>query len=486
MLANAAPQPVARDAAGTTLRLARSARKQAAPTALRGTLVVADGAGAAAARSAYAVDTASSPVQAPGEDGGPLWQAILLALLGGVLLNLMPCVLPVLSLKVLGFVERAGEDKRRALRHGWAYGAGVLAAFWALAGIVLAFRLGGERVGWGFQLQEPLVVAVTVLLFHLMGLNLFGVFEFGTGLAGLAHRGRRGKSAGPGRREGYGGSFFGGVLATVVATPCTGPFMGAALATALEGGAADTLAILTALGAGMAAPYVLLAAFPRALAKVPKPGPWMETLKRALAFPLFATAIWFGGVFGEQAGSGGLLALLWAGLVVTLAAWVYGRWGTAARSAPVRWVAGRALPLALVIACGLLVVRAANPRPAEADPWEPYSAERIAEALAEGRPVLVDFTAAWCATCKANEAAALSSDAFLAAVKKNDVVLLRGDWTKKDRKVTEALRALNRDSVPVYVVHSPVPGRPPAILPQVLTPGLVADALSAASSPAGK
>ena len=471
VLANAARQPVTRGPEGTTLALAPSARAQAKPSALRGVLVV----GAEPSRVAFAVDTSSVPVRRNTDDDMSVWSAVFLALLGGVLLNLMPCVLPVLSIKVLGFVERAGEDPKRARRHGWVYGWGVLAAFWAFAAIVLAIRGSGERVGWGFQLQEPIVVAGTVLLFHLMGLNLFGVFEVGTGLSGLADRGAR---------EGYAGSFWSGALATVVATPCTGPFMAIALVKALEGTTVETIAILSALGIGMAAPYVLLATFPRALAKVPRPGPWMNTLKRALAFPLFATAVWFGGVFGEQMGSGGLLHLLWAALVATLAAWTYGHWGSASRSTPVRWIAGRALPVALLVATGLLAWRASHPPPPAVDPWEPYRAERIAEGVAEGRPVFVDFTAAWCISCKANEAAALSSDAFFAAVKKYDVLLLKADWTSKDPAVTAALKSLHRASVPVYVVYSPVPGRAPEILPQVLTPGMVVDALSAAAPPA--
>jgi thiol:disulfide interchange protein DsbD len=476
VLQNAEPVVAVRGDAAVRLSLPATRRQPPPPVPARlsGVLVVSQG----DARRAFAVDAPLSGAAEPawtvagGGDDGPssLWTALLLALAGGVLLNLMPCVLPVLSLKVLGFVQQAGEAPALVRRHGWVYGLGVLASFWALAGILLALRAGGEAVAWGFQLQDPAFVAVTALVMVALSLNLFGVFEVGTSLSRLA-------SAGP--TTGYAGSFAGGVLATVVATPCSAPFMGTAVGYGLTRPAVEAVAVLTALGVGMAAPYVLLSAFPRWLARVPRPGPWMESMKRLLAFPLLATALWLAWVTGRVGGPDAMAWLLVGALGTALGLFVYGRWGNATRRPAVRWGVGRGVGLAAVAVSVALVLRGP---PAAASPlaWEPWGRDRVELALASGRPVLVDFTADWCLTCKANEGTTLASSAVLDAVRRTDAVTLKADWTRRDAAIGEALAGFGRSSVPLYVVYSPVPGRRPAVLPVVPTPSGVAEALDAA------
>jgi len=465
ILANAEPQRLVRADGVVALVLPEKKDLRTWPANLRGTLIVTAG----TTRAVYDVD---APIEPAGKeawlqasfrsDGGEAgdssmstWSALLLAFLGGIFLNLMPCVLPVLSLKVLGFVERAGDAPALVRRHGLVYGAGVMAAFGALAAILLVLRAGGEGVGWGFQLQDPRFVAALCLVMAGMGASLLGAVELG---AGLARVGALGDSL-----SGYGASFLGGALATVVATPCTGPFMGPALGFALTRPPAEAVGIILSLGAGMAAPYVLLAAFPGWLRAVPRPGPWMDTLKRAMSFPLLATAVWLAWVLGQQRGVDGMLVLLLASLVLCAGLWVLGHFGAVHRSAAVRWTVGRGLGLVLGAAAAYGAFLAAKPA---APPlvWEPWSDERVAAARAEGHPVLVDFTADWCLTCKVNEKTTLSSDAVRESVARTGAVLLQADWTKKDARIAAALARFGRASVPLYVVYGTTPGSLPVVL----------------------
>ena len=416
-------------------------------------------------------NTSSLPAPAAGASGTGLLGAIGLAFIGGLLLNLMPCVLPVLSIKVLSLVGQADAPARARMKNAGAYSLGVLVAFWALAGLLIALRAGGEQLGWGFQLQSPPVIAGLASLFFLIALNLFGVFEVGMSLTRLG-----GKSG-----EGAGASFSSGLLATIVATPCTAPFMGSALGFALTQPAPAALAIFTSLGAGMAAPFVALAASPRLLRYLPRPGAWMETMKQALGFLLAATVVWLAWVLGQQTGSDGIAMLLAALVVQAVGAWVLGKWAVITRSAAVRTAA--AIVAAILIiggAAAAVKLAGAGGPPAKAvatEKWEPYSEARVNELRAAGRPVFVDFGAAWCLTCQVNERVALSAAAVLAKFEEKNVATLKADWTSRDPAITAALTKLGRSGVPTYVVYSKDASAPPRLLPEVLTPTLVIDAL---------
>ncbi len=404
--------------------------------------------------------------------GSGLVGAIGLAFIGGLILNLMPCVFPVLSIKVLSLVGQADAPTRARMRNAGAYSLGVLVAFWALAGLLIALRAGGEQLGWGFQLQSPPVIAGLASLFFLIALNLFGVFEVGVSLARLG-----GKSG-----EGAGGSFSTGLLATLVATPCTAPFMGSALGFALTQQAPAALAIFTSLGAGMAAPFVVLAASPRLLRFLPRPGAWMETMKQALGFLLAATVVWLAWVLGQQTGSDGITMLLAALVVQAVGAWVLGKWAVLTRSAVVR-TAAAIVAAVLIVGSAAAAVKLAGTaeRPAlqstATEIWEPYSEARVNELRAAGRPVFVDFGAAWCLTCQVNERVALSAAPVLAKFGEKNVATLKADWTSRDPAITEALRKLGRSGVPTYVLYAKDPSAPPRLLPEVLTPTLVINAL---------
>ena len=420
---------------------------------------------------------AGQPVAArakqPATGGMGLALAAGLALLGGLILNLMPCVFPVLSVKVLSFIQLAHGDPGRVRRHGLAFLAGVLVSFWLLAGLLLALRAAGGGVGWGFQLQSPGFVAAMALLLTAVGLNLLGAFEVGLGLARLA-----GSAPQP---AGYPGSFLTGVLAVLVATPCTAPFMGTALGFALARPAPEALAIFTALGLGMALPYLLLAEMPGLLARLPRPGAWMVTLRQGLAFPLFATAVWLAWVLGRQAGVDAVALLLLAALGVGLAAWGAGHLQRGTR----RWLPGAVVLAGLGIAAVLGFAAAMRPvesaapvraaSPAAGIDWQPWSAPRVTELRAAGRPVFVDFTAAWCISCQVNKQVALDTPAVARRFAELGVVALQADWTRYDPAITEALAGFGRSGVPLYVYYPP--GGEAKLLPAVLTPATVLAAL---------
>ena len=404
----------------------------------------------------------AAPVQA-----ASLWLAIGFALLGGLILNLMPCVFPVLSIKAMGALESA--DDRAALRsHGLWYTAGVVLSFLAVAGLLLALRSAGEQIGWGFQLQSPGFVAGMALLLFAMGLSFSGVWEL-TG---------RFTSAGQGLTEGHGArsAFFTGVLATVVASPCTAPFMGTALGVALAQPPLFALAVFAALGLGLALPMLLLGWVPALARALPRPGPWMDGLRQLLAFPLYLTCIWLLWVYGEQTSP---LAMAW--LLAALVALAFALWLLQRR----RGMASRgwrlASALAIVGALGLALAAPFRDAPRAAavasdDSIEVYSAERLAELRAAGRPVLINMTAAWCITCLANERVALSSEAVKAALAETGTVYMKGDWTLHDAAITAYLESFGRNGVPLYV-HYPADGSAPDVLPQLLTPEIVVAAL---------
>jgi thiol:disulfide interchange protein DsbD len=406
--------------------------------------------------------------------------ALALALGGGLLLNLMPCVFPVLSLKILGFVRQAGEDKSRIKKHGFAFGAGVLLSFWALAGVLLAVRAAGIGAGWGYQLQYPPFVAALVILLFLVGLNLLGAFEIGVSLTRL---GSAQAGSTPGSVHGYSGSFWSGVLATIVATPCTAPFMGSALAFALTQPAASALLVFTFLGIGMALPYMILSLNPAWIKKLPRPGAWMETFKQAMAFPIFATALWLTTVFGLQTGALGMAYLLGALLLVGAAIWLWQRWAGSTLPAVSRWSVRTAALFSLILAIGVawsgakLLPPAANASEVSSEAgWQSFSQEKVDAALSAGRPVFIDITAAWCITCQVNKRVALHTDEVSREFAKRNVVLMRADWTRRDAQISRALEKYGRSGVPTYVLIKSTDAKP-QILPEVLSPSIVINAL---------
>ncbi|MCE4224486.1 thiol:disulfide interchange protein [Methylobacterium sp. C25] len=473
VLDNAAAQTLTVDDKGLHLAL-KPSDPAAAPAELPGVLAFSENgtrrafaigeAPAAAPAAAATPEPAPVPATAP-EETLTLWSAAGLALLGGLVLNLMPCVFPVLSIKVLSLVKQAGESTRRVRIHGLAYTAGVLASFLALAGLLIALKGGGATLGWGFQLQSPIVVALLAYGLLAMGLSLSGVVHLGGGIAGLGD--------GLTRRAGYQGSFFTGVLATLVATPCTAPFMGAAVGFALTQPPAVGLVVFASLGLGLALPFLMLTLWPGALRLMPRPGAWMDTLKGVLAFPVYATVAWLVWVLAQQVGPNGLLAGLSGLVLVGFAAWAWER----ARSSG-GWSGGlaRAAALAALVATAGLVValdadRARAGATVTADGFEPFTQARLDGLRSDGRTVFVDMTAAWCITCQINERTTLSRDPVRQAFRANDVALLRGDWTNQNPEITALLERYGRSGVPLYLVYR---GKAEAVvLPQILTEGIV-------------
>ncbi|MEJ8815926.1 thioredoxin family protein [Variovorax ureilyticus] len=412
-----------------------------------------------------ALEANAAPPSSP-RPSGTLVAALLGALIGGLLLNLMPCVFPVLAIKVLNFTRHA-EDRRRHRLAALAYTAGVILSCLALGGAMLALRAAGTQLGWGFQLQSPAVVAALAALFTLIGLNLAGLFEFGN----VAPRSLAAAQV----RHPVVNDFLSGVLAVVIASPCTAPFMGASLGFAIGLPAAEALLMFAALGLGLALPYLLAGFVPAVARLLPRPGAWMQTLRRLLAFPMFATVAWLVWVLGQQSGIDGVGALL--GLLVCLAAVV---WAFTLRGRTRIVVAGIALAAtaALATAIGGNVVRVAEPAAAAlaGDRWQPWSEAKTAELRAAGRTVFVDFTAAWCVTCQYNKRATLSNPEVLADFDARNVAMLRADWTRRDPAITAALTALGRSGVPVYVLHAP--GKAPVVLTEILSTEEVRAALA--------
>jgi thiol:disulfide interchange protein DsbD len=403
--------------------------------------------------------------------------ALLLAFIGGVILNLMPCVLPVISLKVISFVRQGGEQGKGSARHGLLFAVGVLVSFWIIAGVLVGLRAGGRLLGWGFQFQDPAVVVVAGVLFFLIGLNLFGVFEIGTMLTRLGGA-RRGMSGGA-------ASFISGMFATAVATPCTAPFMGVALGYALTHSVGASFGVFTALALGMAAPYLALSVVPGLVSRLPKPGPWMETLRQVMAFPMMAAAIWMVSVAAALDGAAAVILLLSAMLAAGMGAWVWGRWGAFPRRRAVRAAAGSIAILLAVggtaMAAGLLPAGPSiHGETARVDPaapsWEPWSQARLDELRQQGTPVFIDFTAKWCLSCQVNEKVALESPAVRKGFEERGIAALRADWTDSNDAIARALAGFGRASVPLYVFY-PRGGKEPVILPELLTPAIVLAAI---------
>jgi thiol:disulfide interchange protein/DsbC/DsbD-like thiol-disulfide interchange protein len=403
---------------------------------------------------------------------------MLLAILGGLTLNLMPCVFPVLSIKAINVVEQAKKHPAAVRTKGLVFAAGVISSMLCLAAVLLALRAGGEEIGWGFQLQSPLFVTFMVYLLLAVGLNLSGVFEIGGGLAGVGDGLTRG--------EGYSASFFTGVLTTLVATPCTAPYMAAAVGAVLTQPAINALCIFAALGLGLSLPYVLLSFAPWMRRVLPKPGAWMDTLKQLFAFPIYASAAWLLWVLSHETSSFGLAAALAGTVLVGLAAWAYQKSNSSSGGGRVTVLvtAVAALLIAVILPVRFADVAAASTadsaqaRPG-VDEWQPYSAARVAELSAAGRPLLVNFTASWCLTCLVNERNAFADSAVQAIFRDKKVVLMKGDWTNRDPAITQALAAFGRAGVPLYVVYNSRRGTSePLVLPQILTASVVQNAFS--------
>lgn len=401
------------------------------------------------------------------------WQSLLFAFIGGILLNAMPCVFPVLGIKVMGFVNQAGSNPATIRQHGWVFTMGVLVSFWLLSALLIGLRSSGEQLGWGFQLQNPYFNASLIILLFTFGLNLLGVFEWGNSLISIGTNIQR--------KEGLVGTFFSGILATVVATPCTGPFMGTALGYALSLSAGGIIAIFTSLAIGLSFPYLILSFYPSWIKWLPRPGAWMNFWKELLAFPLFATVVWLLWVFGTQTNIDSLIKMLFAIFFIALMAWVWKKGLN-----PIHSITQKALAsfliLGLLTISGKLAISAAKITSVSATDlkWETYSNDRLKELVAEGKSVYVDFTAKWCLQCQVNKKLVFQSsqsNAVIKAFKKNNVVPMLADWTQKDPEITQALENLGRVGVPLNAIYSSKLEEP-LLLPSILSAETVIEALS--------
>ncbi len=410
----------------------------------------------------------SYQLEVPLSQGSNLWQALFFALLGGLLLNLMPCVFPILSIKILSFVQKASETQSHTFKYGIAYSLGTLTSFWILSGVLISLRMGGEELGWGFQLQSPFFISILALLFYLMAMSLLGLFEFGNSIMGLGQKLTT--------REGLQGSFFTGALAVIVATPCTAPFMGAAIGFGLSQSNQAALFIFTALGVGMSIPYLLLTSVPALAKKLPKPGPWMNTFKQFMAFPLLATVIWLSWVFSFQTRSDGTIYLLSAILLLNFGIWLY----QILNSPTLKKIA---FALSILLSIWTVSIGATKKtssseaaRSGEIE-WKKFNEEDIQSYRDRGQKVFLNFTAAWCVSCKVNEQIAFQSDEFQRWIKGKNIVFMKGDWTHQDPVISRFLKRLGRSGVPVYAVYDAHSNRAPILLPEFLTTETLINAL---------
>ncbi len=459
LIAASAKQAMSLGRDGMALRLQpASAFKPESP--LAGVLLLRDRGGA---ETAFALTATPGPIAPPAEG---LLHIIGFALLGGLILNLMPCVFPVLAMKAMGLARMSGQPRAAARLHAAAYAAGVLAAFVAIAFLLLALRHAGAAVGWGFQFQSPVFVAAMALLLFAIGLNLAGLYDMGRSI---------GAGQGLAAREGHAGSFFAGMLAVLVATPCTAPFMGVALTAGLSGSPAETVAVFVALGLGLAAPYVLLALLPGVARALPRPGRWMDHLRRILAVPMFGASGWMLWVLAQQVEPAVLRAAV---AMMTLAAIGFWQIGRAQRGLGRRAGLAAAGVIALGIGGFLATMPTVPPAETSGPAASAFSAARLAELRAAGRPVFVNMTAAWCVSCMVNERVALSRDAVRDAMAAKGIVYLKGDWTRQDPAISDFLRSHGADGVPLYLFY-PAGGGRPVQLPQILTPGIVLKAIGA-------
>ena len=438
----------------------------AAPT-VSATAPAASGSQPSALSSPSSVPAPAAPVS--------LISTLFLALVGGLILNLMPCVFPVLGIKILGFVNQAGQDKKKVILHGLVFALGVLLSFWSLAAVLAVLRAGGDQLGWGFQLQSPLFVYGLAAVMLIFAMNMSGVFEFGLSATGVGSDLQS--------KSGFAGSFFTGVLATVVATPCSAPFLAPALGAALTLSTIESFAVFTAIAVGLAGPYLLLSIFPAAVKILPRPGAWMETFKQFMAFPLYATVAYLAWVLAGQTTENGSLMALFGLVLIALGVWFYGRYnqpGTKPGKVRFGTVTG-ALVLALGVWTGWPENTEAKTAAAQAAGapevvWEKWSPAAVEKLRAEGRMIYVDFTARWCATCQTNKKIVFASDEVLRQFAAKKIVTLRADWTNKDPAITAELAKYQRSAVPFNVLWQP--GKPePLLLPELLTPGIVLDAI---------
>ena len=474
---HAKPQIIDRGPDGLTLMLSPGYAFQSgkAPAGLAGVLTLGGKAYELAATPGAPPAGAGGlgPPAAKGAGGGAglgLAAAAVFAFLGGLILNLMPCVFPILAMKAASLAGH-GEDHVEARKQGLAFGVGSVLTFLALAGGLIALKAAGSAVGWGFQLQSPPVVAVLALLMLAVALNLSGLFEVGTSLQGAG--------TGLASKGGAAGAFFTGALAVVVAAPCTAPFMGPALGWALTQTPVAALIVFLFLGLGFAAPFVLVAYAPGLLSRLPKPGAWMETFRKALAFPMYGAAAWLAWVLAQQAGPDVLAKLFAAAVVVALAAWLA---GLAQRRAA---LGGRSRMLTAAAAGLAAFAIAAVTWPANKAaelPTEAYSPARLAELQGQGRPVFVNYTAAWCVSCQVNDKVALSTSAVVSAFARHKVAYLKADWTKRDPTIAADLASHGRAGVPLYLVYG-THGGEAAVLPSILTSDIVVKAVQAADQP---
>jgi thiol:disulfide interchange protein DsbD len=412
------------------------------------------------------------------------WLAMIFAFMGGLILNLMPCVLPVLSIKVLKLVEQVHQDRTLAWRHGLVFSCGVVVAFWVLAGILLGLKAVGEHIGWGFQFQYSGFVVFLTVLFFAMGLNFFGVFEMGISLTHWES---------PPQSFSWAGSFLSGVLATVVATPCTAPFMGTAIGVALSLSPGLALMIFTFLGLGMASPFLLLSGYPQLLRFIPKPGPWMIFLKRGLGGFLMGTVVWLLWVFGLQSGVYALYLLLFGLALVAIGCWVWGRGQSLGQQSrlmyffvTVFWIGG--LGVAWTVSKGSVGQaeqreKFALSNDASMTGWLAFSPELVRDLEEQGQAFFIDFTAAWCLSCQVNDKLVFQAPEVIQAFRDRNVVLIKADWTNRDDRITEALARYGKNSIPLYVLYTGNPTSDPVVLPQVVTRQTVIEALSVIDKP---
>lgn len=452
----------------------------ALPAALDGVLTIAENTGGGVTRTALGIssgDPALPLTSAPPAAAMALGTLLLFALLGGLILNVMPCVFPILAMKALSFVGHAGAEHRERVIGGVAYTAGVLATFALLAGILLALKAAGAAVGWGFQLQNPLLVTLLAYVLFVAGLNLSGVFEIGGSFMGLG--------SGLAARGGASGSFFTGALAAIVATPCTAPFMASAIGVALTRPAPVAMLTFLVLGLGLALPYLLLTLFPALARALPKPGAWMGTMKQVLAFPLYASAAWLVWVLAQQAGVDSVFTALIGMVVLAFAFWLFGQ-----RSGSARAMQWRRTGFVAALLAGIGLATSISGTPATAGTGssaasdelsEAYEAAKLESLRASGKPVFVNLTAAWCITCKVNERVALAGAAFRDALKAGNFTYMKGDWTNQNPEITRLLESFGRAGVPLYVVY-PANGGLPKVLPQLLTESTVVEALAASGT----
>ena len=468
LIVNAADQDIEPLPDGLRIRVKRAPELQVLPATIHGLVKLSD-------TEVFDVDAPLTPGELPyvpppgtaaagGAEKLSALTAIGFAFLGGILLNLMPCVFPVLFLKGLALVQSSGEERGRMRSHGLVYTLGILVSFWVIVGLLLLIRHGGSQAGWGFQLQSPGFVVVLASFLFFFALSLAGQFELGLSLTSAG-----GSLA---QKHGFAGSFFTGILATVVATPCVGPFMGAAIGFALSQPALVTFAVFTALGLGLAVPYLALTIQPAWIKLLPRPGIWMEYLKQFCSVPLFATAIGLAWVYGQlytsdaADGVNHVARLLFAFLVLAIAGWALGRW-------PARWASG----IAAVLLCGTaLAIPLVHTAPDKLD-WQPYTQATLDAARATGRPVFIDFTAAWCLSCHVNEETVLNSSEVEKQLIGHNFILLRADWTKYDPAITQQLASVGRSGVPTYVFYPAGPAGKADVLPELLSKSVVLDAI---------